>query len=110
MPAMVEVPRPDPVRYHRILIADHHYDTLLLYKDCLKTVADEIDEATDGREALAKTIAQPTDLLVTATQLPGIDGYSLCDLLRRDAATASMPIVVVTDDAYPAELVLARRS
>jgi CheY-like chemotaxis protein len=109
MPA-VDVPLPDAVRYHRILIAVDHYDTLLSYKDCLKTVADEIDEATDGREALAKTIAQPTDLLVTETKLPGIDGYALCDLLRRDAATAAMPIVVVTAGVYPADLDRARRA
>ena len=109
MPAL-EVPRPDPVRYHRILIADHHDDTRIVYKECLKAVADEIDEAADGREALAKTIARPTDLLVTETCLPGIDGYSLCDLLRRDAATATVPIVVVTADAYPDDLDRARRA
>lgn len=109
MPAL-DGPEHDPARYQRILVADHHDDTRMLYKECLKPVCDEIDEATDGREALAKMMARPTDLLVTEIRLPGIDGYTLCDLLRRDAATATMSIVVVTAEVFPADLDRARRA
>jgi len=56
-------------------------------------------EAEDGREALAKTFAHHPDVLVTETRLPGISGFELCSLLRQDAATRTIPIVVVTGDA-----------
>jgi len=57
---------------------------------------------------LAKAIARRPDVVITETRLPGINGYELCGLLRRDASTREIPIVVVTADAYPADLQHAR--
>ena len=91
-----------------ILLADQDDDTRLMYGEYLRRSSIEIEEAGDGREALAKALARPHDAVVTETRLPGISGYELCELLRRDAATVSTPIVVVTAEAYPANLDRAR--
>jgi CheY-like chemotaxis protein len=63
-----------------------------------------IDQADNGAEALAKAIAIRPSVVVTETRLPAIDGYDLCALLRRDPATRSIPIVVVTADGLDADL------
>ena len=59
--------------------------------------------AEDGRDALAKALTGRYDAIVAETRLPGIDGYQLCQLLRRDPATLHTPILFVTADARTSE-------
>jgi hypothetical protein len=49
-------------------------------------------------------------VIVTETQLPGIDGYRLCDLLRRDEATCTARIIVVTAQRLAADIERAHRA
>jgi len=58
----------------------------------------QVTSCADGRQALAVALTQSHDLIVTAAKLNGIDGYQLCQLLRRDSATERTPILVVTAD------------
>jgi two-component system cell cycle response regulator DivK len=91
-----------------VLLAEYHDDTRALYGDYLKRAGCTVEEAADGREALAKAITRRYDVVITETRLPGIDGYSLCQLLRRDASTMSTPVIVVTGDAMLCDLERAR--
>jgi CheY-like chemotaxis protein len=50
------------------------------------------------------------DVIVTEMRLPGISGADLCGLLRQDLTTQTIPIVVVTADAYASDLERARAS
>jgi CheY-like chemotaxis protein len=86
------------------LIVDRDQDTRQMYAEFLRLGNWRVDEASDGREALAKAIALRPDIVVTETRLPGIDGITLCELLRRDAVTNAIPVVFVTGDAYPADV------
>jgi len=81
------------------LICDRDADTRRLYAEYLKLSACSVEEAEDGREALAKAIARQPDIIVTEARLPGIDGIDLCQLLRHDTATSTIPILCVTGDA-----------
>jgi len=85
------------------LIVDRDADTRKLYVEYLKLSACSVDEAEDGREALAKAIARQPDIIVTEARLPGIDGVVLCDLLRHDKTTCNIPILCVTGDARQAD-------
>ncbi len=80
-----------------------------MYADSLRGCCD-VDEAEDGREALAKVFARHPDVIVTETRLPGINGFDLCRLLRRDAQTRDIPIVVVTGDVFDADVSRARNA
>jgi len=95
-----------PIR--TVLVVDPDADTLELCSLMLADVAHTIEHAEDGRIALAKALAQPPDLLVTDTQVPFIDGYALCRLLRSDPATVALPIVVATSDGTVASVHRAR--
>ena len=99
---------PDPLRV--VMLADSDDETRVMYGEYFRNSQVELEEARDGREALAKALARPHDVIVTETRLPGISGYELCELLRHDPATAATPIVVVTGEAYPANLDRARRA
>jgi CheY-like chemotaxis protein len=82
----------------RILVADADPDTRSLYADLLMMAGCEVIEAFDGRDALVKAFSQSPALVITETRLPMLDGYGLCDVLRNDAATRSIPILVVTSE------------
>jgi CheY-like chemotaxis protein len=90
------------------LLVDCDDDTRSMYSECLKRAHYATDEASDGRDALAKAIALRPDVIVTETRLPGIDGFDLCEILRRDASTRVIPIIVVTADGYPSSTARAR--
>jgi CheY-like chemotaxis protein len=81
------------------LLADRDADTRMMYGEYLRQLTYEIDEAEDGREALAKATSLHPSVIVTETRLPGISGFELCRLLRDDPVTLSIPIIVVTGDA-----------
>jgi two-component system cell cycle response regulator DivK len=93
-----------------VLLVDRDTDTRRMYAEYLRLALGEIEEAADGREALAKAISRRPDVIVTETRLPGINGFDLCGLLRRDTTTQSIPIVVVTGDAYPADVTRAEKA
>jgi CheY-like chemotaxis protein len=85
-----------------VLIADADAETRALYRDAFARAGCDVVEAADGRDALAKAFPTPPSLVITELTLPFVNGYALCDLLRRDPLTADVPILVVTAD-YPAE-------
>jgi CheY-like chemotaxis protein len=90
------------------LIVDHDDDTRSMYSEYLKQAGCETDEAADGPDALAKAIALRPDVIVTETRLPGINGFELCEILRRDGVTRSIPIIVVTATGDPPSTARAR--
>jgi CheY-like chemotaxis protein len=92
------------------LLVDRDPDTRKMYAEYLRLWACDVDEAGDGREALAKAITRHPDVVVTETRLPGINGFDLCQLLRRDPSTTRIPIVFVTGDAFEGDLRRAERS
>jgi CheY-like chemotaxis protein len=86
------------------LLADRDADTRMMYGEYLGRAGYEIDEAEDGREALAKAFAYLPSVIVTEIRLPGMSGIDLCKLLRSDPLTSPIPIVVVAADAFAQDI------
>lgn len=82
-----------------VLLVDPHEDTRTLYACYLTAQGCAVETTGDGREALVHALTRPFDAIVTETRVPGIDGFELCEVLRRDPATARTPILFVTGDA-----------
>ena len=85
------------------LVVDGDPDTRQMYGEFLRWSNWTVIEAEDGREALAKAIAERPDVVVAETRLPGMSGLDLCRLLRLDPETSAVPVVFVTADAMDAE-------
>src|SRR4051812_1491159 len=88
----------DPLCSARILVAEHDADARALYRELFVSTGADVVEAADGREALVSALGNPPALLFTDLRLPLIDGYALCEIVRRDLATAKVPILVFTGD------------
>lgn len=53
-------------------------------------------EAGDGVEALAAVEQHSVECIVLDVMMPGMDGFEVCRRLRRDPATAHIPVVLAT--------------
>ncbi len=56
----------------------------------------QVQIARDGYEALALVRRWSPDLALTDVMMPGRDGLSLCRDIRANAATAAIPVVMIT--------------
>ena len=61
-------------------------------KDC------RIIEAVDGVDALKKLTTERVDLVITDINMPMMDGLKLVTLIRGNARTKTLPIVIVTTE------------
>jgi two-component system chemotaxis response regulator CheY len=93
----------------QVLVVDPDADTRDLYRKSFERNGCDVVEACDGRDALTKALIRPPALVITEITLPLVDGFALCEILRRDHATNHVPILVVTADARASELSRARR-
>jgi CheY-like chemotaxis protein len=94
----------------RVLVADADAGTRRLYELALPPAGCEVVQAADGRDALAKALTEIPTLIITELRLPLIGGIALCEIIRRDATTHSVPILVVTSETRPTELDRIRRA
>ena len=105
------IPSPSPAGRRIALVVDGDADTRRMYAEYLRlSSAWLVEEAADGREALAKAISQCPAVVVTETRLPGMSGFDLCQILRSDNLTARVSIIVVTGDALENDIRRARMS
>jgi class 3 adenylate cyclase len=80
----------------RILVVDDTPLNVKLLADLLGTRGYVITTASSGGEALAKVAIEAPDLVLLDIMMPGMSGYEVCRRLRADAATALLPVVLVT--------------
>lgn len=90
-----------------ILVVETDPDIRALYRQMFPAEEYDIEECDDGAEALGKAICRCPDVIVTEMRVRRIDGLALCRLLRSDAATKNIPIMVVTTSTSGADRVRA---
>jgi CheY-like chemotaxis protein len=79
-----------------VLAADDDPDILSLIKLTLQRAGCEVVTAPDGRAAFELAVARPPAMAVVDLSMPHMNGLELTAALRREPATASIPIVILT--------------
>jgi two-component system, OmpR family, alkaline phosphatase synthesis response regulator PhoP len=80
----------------KILIVEDNTELLELLRLALRQAGFRASTATNGLEALKKARALSPDLIVLDLVLPELDGFAVCEHLRRDPATATTPVIMLT--------------
>ncbi|MFI7542099.1 ATP-binding protein [Actinoplanes sp. NPDC049599] len=80
----------------RILVADDNSDMRAYLVRLLSAQGWQVDVAPDGRAALEAIGRRQPDLLLTDVMMPRLDGFELVRALRRDPATATLPVVMLS--------------
>ncbi len=80
----------------RIVVADDDVGIRELVAIMLRKRGFDVVLAPDGEAALAVILSDGADGLVSDLQMPGLDGFSLCRVLRGLGAHMALPIVMFT--------------
>ena len=92
------VPRPA-----RVLVVDDTANVRALIQVNLELEGIEVHLATDGQEALDRVLEVDPDLITMDVMMPRLDGLAAASRLKAAAATAAIPIVMVTARAQAAD-------
>lgn len=96
-------------RSHTILIVDDDPITRLLLKNMLQSDGyTAIFEADSGKTALHLLEDQAPDLILLDIQMPGMEGYDVCRIIREEHRNPDVPIVMITGTEVESEQVLTR--
>jgi class 3 adenylate cyclase len=79
-----------------VLIVDDEDENRLLLRDPLEALGYEITEAANGAQALQSISHYPPDTILLDIMMPRMDGFEVCRRVKKDARTASIPILMVT--------------
>lgn len=79
-----------------ILLVDDSPTQREMVHSVLEAAGYPVLEAIDGSDALSKLADHPVRAIVADGEMPVIDGYQLCRLIKGDTATAHLPFVLLT--------------
>lgn len=79
-----------------VLAVDDTPGNLRVLVEALSAANLEVLVATDGLSAIDTAKYSKPDLILLDVLMPGIDGYETCERLKRDEATARIPIIFMT--------------
>ena len=85
----------------RILLAEDNEINMLLASELLDETGTVVDHAINGQEAV-KMVAGGTvryDMVLMDLQMPVLDGYQACRIIRNDSRFAELPIIAMTAHA-----------
>jgi DNA-binding response OmpR family regulator len=80
----------------RILVVEDSTDIAELLRHYLERAGHAVDWLPTGTAVMAHVRQRPPNLVVLDLMLPGMDGLLVCQALRSDAATAAIPIIMLT--------------
>jgi two-component system cell cycle sensor histidine kinase/response regulator CckA len=87
----------------RVLVVDDEPLNVKLAALRLRDAGFEVETAGGAEEALQRARARVPDAILSDVLMPGIDGFLLCDAVRRDPRLARVPVVLLSaayvDDA-----------
>ena len=79
-----------------ILIVEDNPANMTLAAFLLQSAGHTVLSATDAETGLTLAGAEKPALILMDIQLPGMDGLEATALLKRDAATGSIPVIALT--------------
>lgn len=80
----------------KILSVDDERDVTDLVHFNLSRAGYDVVTADCGRAALRAVEEHRPDLILLDLMLPDIDGFGVCEILRRDPETAAIPVIILT--------------
>jgi len=101
--ALTAAPRPETPRALPILIIDDSLTTRMLEQSILESAGYEVDLATSGEEGLDQAKQRKYALFLVDVEMPGIDGFTFIERVRRDPALKDIPAILVTSRASAAD-------
>ena len=92
----------------RFLIVDDSPTIRRVISLALKAIGrNEIEEASDGEEALGKVISERIEFIITDWNMPVMNGYEFLLKIRNNPDTKTIPVIMVTTKATKEDVIAA---
>jgi len=85
-----------PPKTRKALVVDDHEDSARGLEMMLKSLGFETDVATDGIDALRRASVFQPDLFLLDINMPKLDGYDTCAVIRAQPWAEKVRLVAVT--------------
>ncbi|MFA5176802.1 MAG: response regulator [Candidatus Omnitrophota bacterium] len=80
----------------KILVVDDNEKNVELLEAILLAAGFEVLKAYDGKQAIEMTGRERPDLLLLDIMMPQLDGFQVCEILRKDPQNTALPVIMVT--------------
>jgi len=94
-----------------ILIVDDYKTMLRIIRNLLKQLGfDNVDEATDGQQALSRLKAKPYSLVISDWNMEPMTGYDLLKEVRADEQLKKTPFIMITAESKTENVIAAKQA
>ena len=94
-----------------ILIVDDYKTMLRIIRNLLKQLGfDNVDEATDGQQALTRLKAKPYSLVISDWNMEPMTGYDLLKEVRADDQLKKTPFIMITAESKTENVIAAKQA
>jgi CheY-like chemotaxis protein len=87
-------PTPPPAK--TVLIIDDQPFFITMQETLLKKQGYRVLSASNGQEGLAKAKQHKPNLILLDIEMPGMDGFAVCQKLKQDESLKHIPVIVLT--------------
>src|SRR5579863_7918603 len=85
-----------PVEHSTILVVDDDEGIRSLLKQELTEAGYHVQEAVDGKDAIAKIRVRRPDLVILDVMMPEMNGFDVAAILKNDPQTMEIPIIILS--------------
>jgi two-component system chemotaxis response regulator CheY len=94
-----------------ILVVDDYKTMIRIIRNLLKQLGfNEVDEASDGTEALVKLRERKYGLVISDWNMEPMTGYQLLKEVRADESLRSTPFIMVTAESKTENVIAAKKA
>ena len=87
----------------KILVIDDEPLVVEVLKIRLRMNNYQVITACDGVEGVERALREKPDLIILDIVMPGLDGYQVCQKLKEDGKTKTIPVIMLTALGQSAE-------
>lgn len=80
----------------KILVVDDDRAILALVRKHLSSIGFSVVVTDNGSEGLMLVRDSHPDLILVDAEMPGLDGHAVCRVLKKEAATQSIPVIIMS--------------
>lgn len=80
----------------RVMVVDDDPAVLWFFAGLLRQEGIEVDEAGSAKHALSALRRKKSDLIISDILMPGMDGFSFCQELKKDPWLEEIPVVLIS--------------
>jgi len=83
----------------KILIVDDSPVARQLHAFIVKSAGFDIVESENGSDAYEKILSDSFDMIITDINMPKMDGFALCEQIRKNEQYQNTPIIIVSTES-----------